>query len=312
MPEFSFPLRTIHLDFHTGPDVPDVGCDFDADRFARTFKDAHVDSVTVFATCHHGHAYYRTDHPCRHPNLSPDLDLTGSQIEALHRAGLRAPIYVTGQVNEYAANTHPEWVGDRSGRAPREAPGGATWRPRSRRCTRAGRCWTCRAPTRSTWRSRSRRSWTATGRWTASSWTCAGTSPGVSQWAVEGMTRRNLDPRLAEHRARYARQVALDYMRRFSAMVEAAGRGNRPPRDLVQLAPQDQPAPGAAVPAPGGRSRPCPRAAGGYAYFPYVARFVRPLGLPTLTHTGRFFKSWGDNARLKQRRRRSSTSAARC
>ena len=33
----------------------------------------------------------------------------------------------------------------------------------------------------------------------------------------------NLDPRLAEHRARYARQVALDYMRRFSGMVEAAG-----------------------------------------------------------------------------------------
>ena len=37
----------------------------------------------------------------------------------------------------------------------------------------------------------------------------------------------------------------------------------------------------------------------GYAYFPYVARFVRPLGLPTLSHTGRFFKSWGDNAGLK-------------
>jgi hypothetical protein len=37
----------------------------------------------------------------------------------------------------------------------------------------------------------------------------------------------------------------------------------------------------------------------GYAYFPYVARFVRPLGLPTLSHTGRFFKSWGDNSSIK-------------
>ena len=39
----------------------------------------------------------------------------------------------------------------------------------------------------------------------------------------------------------------------------------------------------------------------GYAYFPYVSRFVRPLGLPTLSHTGRFHKSWGDNAALKPR-----------
>jgi hypothetical protein len=50
-----FPRRTIHLDFHTGPDIPDVGAEFDVDAFARTFVDAHVDSVTVFAKCHHGH-----------------------------------------------------------------------------------------------------------------------------------------------------------------------------------------------------------------------------------------------------------------
>jgi hypothetical protein len=37
----------------------------------------------------------------------------------------------------------------------------------------------------------------------------------------------------------------------------------------------------------------------GYSYLPYVARFVRPLGLPTLSQTGRFHRSWGDNAALK-------------
>ena len=92
------------------PTCPEVGTDFDGDQFARTFKEAHVDSVTVFGTCHHGHAYYRTEHPCRHPNLAPGLDLTGSQIDALHRAGIRAPIYLSCQINEYAANTHPEWL----------------------------------------------------------------------------------------------------------------------------------------------------------------------------------------------------------
>ena len=36
----------------------------------------------------------------------------------------------------------------------------------------------------------------------------------------------------------------------------------------------------------------------GYRYFPYVARFARPLGLPR-SATGRFHKSWGDNGGLK-------------
>ena len=69
MAQFSFPHRTIHLDFHTGPDIPNVASDFNAKKFAKPFQDAHVDRVTVFATCHHGHAYYKTTHPCRHPGL---------------------------------------------------------------------------------------------------------------------------------------------------------------------------------------------------------------------------------------------------
>jgi len=37
----------------------------------------------------------------------------------------------------------------------------------------------------------------------------------------------------------------------------------------------------------------------GYSYFPYVSRFVRPLNLPALSHTGRFHKNWGDHSALK-------------
>ena len=297
MPEFSFPLRTIHLDFHTGPDVPDVGCDFDADRFARTFKEAHVDSVTVFATCHHGHAYYRTDHPCRHPNLAPGLDLTGSQIEALHRAGLRAPIYITGQVNEYAADTHPEWVaidpdGRRVKHLGRDVPPGES-------ALHAGwQVLDMSSPYQDYLAQQIEeildRYRPVDGIFLDMCWD----QPSVSKWAVEGMTRRNLDPRLAEHRARYARQVALDYMRRFSAMVEAAGKGadhlgiwfNSRPKTNLHV--EKQFLRRVEIEA-------LPTGGWGYAYFPYVARFVRPLGLPTLTHTGRFFKSWGDNAGLK-------------
>lgn len=298
MPDFSFPLRTVHLDFHTGPEVPDVARDFAAERFAQTFKDAHVDSVTVFATCHHGHAYYRTGHPCRHPNLPPGLDLTGSQIEALRRAGLRAPIYISGQVNEYAANTHPEWVaidpdGRRVKHLPRDWPGDqgaalhAGWQVLDMSSPYQEYLAEQIEEILDLYRP-------VDGIFLDMCWD----QPSVSRWALEGMARRNLDPRLAEHRARYARQVALDYMRRFSAMVEAAGAGadhfgiwfNSRPKTNLQV--EKQFLRRVEIEA-------LPTGGWGYAYFPYVARFVRPFGLPTLTHTGRFFKSWGDNAGLK-------------
>ena len=109
-PAFQLPFRQIHLDFHTGPAVPDVGQDFDAREFARTMKRASVSSVTVFAKCHHGHLYYDTKRPERHPGLKRGLDLTGQQVEALHREGIRAPIYISVQCDEYAANTYPQWI----------------------------------------------------------------------------------------------------------------------------------------------------------------------------------------------------------
>src|SRR5689334_13384676 len=71
---FELPFRQIHLDFHTGPWIRDVGRDFDAREFARTMKKAHVNSVTTFAKCHHGHLYYDTQRPERHPGLKKGLN----------------------------------------------------------------------------------------------------------------------------------------------------------------------------------------------------------------------------------------------
>ncbi|MCX7048892.1 MAG: alpha-L-fucosidase [Candidatus Sumerlaeota bacterium] len=106
----TFAKRWIHLDFHTGPDIPDVGRDFDPEEFAAIMDEARVDACTVFAKCHHGHLYYETKHPARHPHLKPGLNLLGEQIEALHSRGIRAPIYLSVQCDEFAANTHPEWI----------------------------------------------------------------------------------------------------------------------------------------------------------------------------------------------------------
>lgn len=103
----SLPMRQVHLDFHTSPDIPDVGKDFDPEEFARIIKEAHIDSVTVFAKCHHGLSYYPTEVGVMHPSLT--FDLLGAQIEALHRVGVRAPIYISVGWDEYMADQHPEW-----------------------------------------------------------------------------------------------------------------------------------------------------------------------------------------------------------
>ena len=84
MHPFTTHQRHVHLDFHTSPFIDDVGAEFDAAEFAQTFKDAHVNSVNVFAKCHHGMSYYPTKIGIQHPALA-GRDMLGEQIEALHR-----------------------------------------------------------------------------------------------------------------------------------------------------------------------------------------------------------------------------------
>jgi hypothetical protein len=289
---FVFPLRTIHLDFHTGPAIPDVGRDFNSGQFAQTFKKAHVDSVTVFAKCHHGHLYYNTDHPARHPSLPAGLDLLGEQIEALHSAGIRAPIYISVQCDEYAANTHPEWI---------------ALTPDLRHVKRGNSAFTpgwqildMSSPYQDYLADQVaevlRKFAPVDGIFLDMCWD----QPSCSRWAIDGMRQRGLDPQAEADRARYARAVVHDYMARFRAMVDEAQRGHAPAgiwfnsRPKTSLFEETKYLRHIEIEA-------LPTGGWGYAYFPYVARFVRPLGLPTLSHTGRFHKSWGDNGGLKPR-----------
>ena len=86
-------FRQVHLDFHTSPHIGDVGADWDPDLFARTMVDAHVQSVTLFATCHHGLAYYPSTTVPVHPALQ--FDLLADQMRALRAVGIATPVYVT-------------------------------------------------------------------------------------------------------------------------------------------------------------------------------------------------------------------------
>jgi hypothetical protein len=101
--------RQIHLDFHTSPYIPGVASEFDPKEFVATLKRAHVNSVTIFAKCHHGYTYYPSRNGTVHPELKPGRDLLGEQITALHAAGIRCPIYLTVGWDALASQTYPEW-----------------------------------------------------------------------------------------------------------------------------------------------------------------------------------------------------------
>jgi hypothetical protein len=100
--------RQIHLDFHTSEHIPGVGAAFDADEFVGTLKRAHVNSITIFAKCHHGWSYYPTKVGAPHPQLARP-DLMGDMVKALAAADIECPIYISVQWDERNARLHPEW-----------------------------------------------------------------------------------------------------------------------------------------------------------------------------------------------------------
>ncbi len=110
------PTRQVHLDFHTSPLIPGVGEQFDKAQFQAALKEGNLNSITVFAKCHHGVCYYPTKIGTVHPTLKPGLDLTGAMIDAAHEIGVAAPVYITMGWSALDAQQHPEWCArDREG-----------------------------------------------------------------------------------------------------------------------------------------------------------------------------------------------------
>ncbi|BCA86815.1 hypothetical protein EsVE80_23380 [Enterococcus saigonensis] len=102
------PYRQVHLDFHT-PKLPfTLGKSFNKEVFQKTLKDAHINSVTLTGRCHHGHIYYDTKLPARHPQMQGDFLM--EQVDACHEIGIKSPIYVTVGWDSFSADKHPEWL----------------------------------------------------------------------------------------------------------------------------------------------------------------------------------------------------------
>ena len=96
--------RQIHLDFHTSEHCPNVGGKFDEDQFIGALKKGHVNSITIFAQCHHGWCYYPTNTDMEHPNLQTDL--VGRMLAAAKKADINnARIYHRTMAGKSRART---------------------------------------------------------------------------------------------------------------------------------------------------------------------------------------------------------------
>ncbi len=100
--------RQVHLDFHTSEFIKDIGKGFSKENFQAALKGGHVNSITVFAKCHHSWCYYPTKVGKIHPGLS--FDLLGEMIKAAHEIDVKVPIYITVGWSANDAENHPEWV----------------------------------------------------------------------------------------------------------------------------------------------------------------------------------------------------------
>ena len=123
MSDFNFPLKQVHLDFHTFEKIPKVGNKFCKEDFQNALKTAKLQSITVFAKCNQGFCYYPTQVGIMHPSL--DFDLTNALVDAAHEVGVRAPVYINAGISQAEAKLHPEWWSYL--KAPKNKGGSAIW-----------------------------------------------------------------------------------------------------------------------------------------------------------------------------------------
>lgn len=290
----ALPFRQVHLDFHTSPDIPGVGADFDPREFVATLQAARVNSITVFAKCHHGYSYYPTQVGTPHPHLTRDL--LGEMIEACHAAGIRAPVYTTVTWDELAWATHPEWrqVSASGGTA---GPAGSPLRPGWKNlCMNTGYADYVIAQIEE-----------LLGRYEVDGLFVDITryvgGPCICATCLPQMLERGVDPEDPEQLARFALESERRFMRRCTAAIRAI----RPDAGIFynsRLRVEGDPELGNRAELddfthleieslPGGFW--------GYDHFPLYARYFETFGRPLVAMMGRFHTTWGDFGGLRNR-----------
>lgn len=282
MPVTNKPIRyrQIHLDFHTSEHIPGIGSAFDPDDFVATLKAANVDSITIFAKCHHGWSYYPTKVGAPHPQLARP-DLMGDMVKALSAADIESPIYISVQWDERNARLHPEWR-VRAARQSRFDP----------HQLQAG--WHTLCLNHKAYRDELLEQ----AREVVRNYDTPGlffdivlTPDCVCQECLDSMAAHGLDPEKPEDRLKNDEWVNEVFRTEMSAALNAEFPGLRIFYNCGHIHKQ-------------GRQRfapyshleleSLPTGGWGYDHFPSSARYAATLGLDFLAHTGKFHTSWGE------------------
>jgi len=283
----NFPMRQVHLDFHTSPDIGDIGADWDAGHFIETLTRARVNSITVFAKCHHGMNYYPTKIGPVHPGLK--FDLLGAQIEACHRAGIRCPIYISVCWDVSAAQRHPEWRQvDKNGRLMGGGPFDACFTSWPDLCINNAYSDELIAQVEEL----------------LALYDCDGFFFDIVHYSDDGclcvncmrdLRRKGLDPEDPLHRHANNNDTARAFMERASRVI----REKLPHAGIFYNAGWSLEFEDEAQYYSHVEIESLPTGGWGYGFYPLWSRYARNFGLPMLGMTGRFHESWADWGGLK-------------
>ena len=99
---------SLFFDNHTMKACPDVGVNFDAQKFVAEVKSCGVDFLTFHARCNQGFAYYDTKIGIRHPSLRRDL--FGELAEECRKNDILLNAYINAGISHEEGMLHRDWT----------------------------------------------------------------------------------------------------------------------------------------------------------------------------------------------------------
>lgn len=274
-------FRQVHLDFHTSPEIPEVGARFDKAGFQEALRIGQVDSITCFSSCHHGWSYHPTQVGRMHPHLH--LDLLAAQMDACKEIDVKVPIYLTAGLDNVAAEAHPEW---------REIRPEGGFQGRSASPIEPGFKTLCfNTPYIDYLAAKIEEAVVRYPEADGVFLDIIHQGPCCCTYCMSRMHQYGLDPRDPHDRRTNADQVIMEYFRRATN----ACRVNNPDMPVFHNSGHV---------APGNRKvlpffshlelESLPTGGWGYDHFPVSAKYASNLGLDFLGMTGRFHTTWGE------------------
>lgn len=281
-------FRQVHLDFHTALECDAVGSKFDPRAFVETLQMGKVDTINIFAKCHHGYSYYPTRVGTMHPKLK--FDLLGNMVEALHRADIKCPIYVSVKWDDLAGIQHPEWMcvgkdGTLNMRPVLSGDWGWSTMDLS-------------TPYADYFIAQVEELITIFGKEIDGYWfDICFPAPNYSPWSLNRMRLAGVDLENDAAVWRYARQQDLSFFKKLSSICQAKTPratifyNGTITRNIGEVDPYVTHFEVESLPTSGD--------AWGYLHYPIMARLARTYGKEIIGMTGRFHRSWADFGGLK-------------